>query len=358
MDITWENSSAERVNSICPICGVSELHKRILWIPNPYVENNKLHFFKCQSCESLGVISNHLMEYTDSEGLNPVAWSHYAHVGAGIDFMVRPIERIIPRIERSTLLDVGCGYGFTLDYWRTMVGSVAVGVEPAEYGKLGRDLLGLDIHFVDLDHNESLKGQFFDIVYSSEVIEHVSNPKSFLTSLRSHLKRDGTLVITTPSAEFVKPESSYSVLLAVLSPGLHKLLFSASALEATLRQAGFRYIVVENQEERLVAFASDEPLQIREPSEIISNRYIDYLSRRAIAPGLHQDLRIGFSFRAFKELVNCGRIEEAYPFAKIFIKSVAVAFNFDPSDGEEVLGRVMSLDNISEYAKSIPFCLG
>ena len=126
-----------------------------------------------------------------------------------------------------------------------------MGVEPSQYGRMGRDMLGVPIHIALLSDVPALRERRFEIVFSSEVVEHVLDPAAFLTELRTHLAPGGTLVLTTPRAEFVRPESNHSSLLAALSPGFHKLLFSEHALEAALRTAGFAHVLVEAQTERL-----------------------------------------------------------------------------------------------------------
>ena len=127
---------------------------------------------------------------------------------------------------------------------------------------MGRDMLGADIRLDYLADATALRGRRFDVVFSSEVIEHVPDPRAFLRELADHLAPGGTLAVTTPSAEIVDRRSSPTVMIAALSPGLHQMLFSAVALEAALREAGFAHVAVEVQTERLVAFASHAPLAL------------------------------------------------------------------------------------------------
>jgi hypothetical protein len=142
------------------------------------------------------------------------------------------------------------------------------------------------------------------VVLSSEVIEHVPAPAAVLTELRAHLALEGTLVLTTPRAEFVQPDSALSMPLAALSPGLHNLLFSAPALEASLSAAGFAQVLVVAQTERLVAFAGDGLLCVQPVDEAFTRRYRDYVRQCAALPDQPADLALGFRFRPTKELVN------------------------------------------------------
>ena len=239
-----------------------------------------------------------------------------------------------------------------------MTGAEVEGVEPSEYGRMGRGMLGVPIHIAALSDVPALRERRFEIVFSSEVVEHVREPAAFLTELRAHLAPGGTLVLTTPRAEFVQPDSALSVLLAVLSPGLHKLIFSAPALEGLLYAAGFTHVLVEAQSERLVAFAADEPICVRPADEAATQRYHDYVRQRAVMPDQPADLALGFRFRATKELVNAGRTLGAAAHAEAFAKLVRQGYGYHPLDAAMVRARVLPARHLRDYADVAPFCLG
>jgi SAM-dependent methyltransferase len=343
---------------LCLACGAIAAHQPVLAASHPSATGEVIHFARCEVCSSLTAATSRFVEYTDEDGLQPAVWRHYLHVGAGIDFMVRPIERIRPEDAAPSLLDVGCGFGFTLDYWLRMTGAEVAGVEPADYGRVGRDMLGVPIHIAHLSDVAALRKRRFEIVFSSEVIEHVADPAVFLEELRAHLAPGGTLVLTTPRAEFIRPESPPGTVHAALSPGFHKLIFSAPALEAALRTAGFVHTLVEAQGERLVAFAADGPLHVRAAHETLSRRYLDYLLERAAFPDQPADLAFGFRFRAMKELVNHGRVLEAAPHAHAFAALVQKIYGYDPFDSAAIATRVLTVSSFQEYQDVAPFSLG
>lgn len=51
----------------------------------------------------------------------------------------------------------------------------------------------------DVVDSPALEGRFFDVVVAGEVIEHVEDPYRFLRGLRSRLKPEGKLQLSTPN---------------------------------------------------------------------------------------------------------------------------------------------------------------
>jgi SAM-dependent methyltransferase len=279
-------------------------------------------------------------------------------LGAGIDSMVRPIQRVANGKPEASLLDVGCGFGYTLDFFRHVLGKKIAGVEPSTYGRMGRDMLGLPIEICYLAQSDALKGSTFNIVFSSEVIEHVPEPGVFIEELKEFLKPDGVLILTTPNASYVAPSNAPAMVAAALWPGLHKVLFSREALSTLLQNKGFAHVEIEEQEERLVAFASRTKIALGSVGRYTHEQYVSYLLRRADEPTIHADIEIGFRYRAFKELVNLGKVAEARAQGEALAAIIKKTFGLDPSDEKAVGNCVLSILSFEEYASKAPYCLG
>jgi len=355
--IDWNQLSAAETRADCPVCFAGKDHKPVLAVDNLFEAGNQLHFSRCSACGSLFVRKGKLFEYTDNNAIGDEHLLHYLHVGAGIDFMVQPLDRVY-RQRGESLLDVGCGFGFTLDYWRTMTGGRAVGIEPSGYGKMGSAQLGVEIYNQYLDEVSDLRGERFDIVYSSEVIEHVPDPSAFLQEMRARLSGNGILVLTTPNADYVNQEASPIVVLAALSPGLHKFLFSAKALQKLLLDVGFLRVRVEVHRERLVAFASEQSLEIDDEKKKSRSKYMKYLEKRVEDSALPVDLRLGLAFRAFKELVNDGKMKEGNRYRDIYAKATAQAIGLDALNDRTCLNAAKETVNFITYFKHLPYCQG
>jgi SAM-dependent methyltransferase len=97
-------------------------------------------------------------------------------------------------------LDVGCGTGeFTAAL--VQAGAAAVGVEVAE-AALERARArhpGLDFRLVPLEGPLPFEDGAFELVWASEVIEHVTDTERWLSELRRVLVPSGRLLVTTPS---------------------------------------------------------------------------------------------------------------------------------------------------------------
>jgi len=97
------------------------------------------------------------------------------------------------------VLDFGCGSGYGsygLSLVAEHVTAVDISTEAVEYAKenyYNKNLIYCMI--------SDLKNEKFDVITSFQVIEHVSNEKKYLETLKALLKPDGYLIISTPDKE-------------------------------------------------------------------------------------------------------------------------------------------------------------
>jgi ubiquinone/menaquinone biosynthesis C-methylase UbiE len=148
---------------------------------------------------------------------------------------VRPGDRV---------LDIGCGAGeFTAAL--SEAGATAVGLDVAE-AALRRARArhpGLDFRLTPFDGPLALEDNSFELVWASEVIEHIADTALWLSEIRRALVPGGRLLITTPShgrglvalrgvAHFSEP----------LGDHLH--LYTRRSLTALLLEFGFSAIRV------------------------------------------------------------------------------------------------------------------
>jgi SAM-dependent methyltransferase len=150
----------------------------------------------------------------------------------------RPGERV---------LDLGCGAGRFVGALRD-AGIDAVGVELAEAAltRARRNVPGADLRLVAPDGSLPLGHGEVDLVWCSEVLEHVPDTIAFLTEIRRVLRRGGRLVLSVPDHGRVKRtvlalthyDAHYDPL------GQHLRFYTRRSLGRVLRAAGFEDVAL------------------------------------------------------------------------------------------------------------------
>ncbi len=129
--------------------------------------------------------------------LNPV---RLAYVRDMIDMHWQVDEHDFKPLAGKTALDVGCGAGLLAEPLSRMGGAVtAVDAAPEliEVAKAHAAGQGLAIDYRAVGV-EAIQGKF-DLVTSMEVIEHVSDPQSFIDCLAARLADGGLMILSTPN---------------------------------------------------------------------------------------------------------------------------------------------------------------
>lgn len=272
-------------------------------------QNNEDQIIRCDSCYSVYFLDPRIVGYLneDTSGFQKYT-DHYLLVGCGIDLGVELLSDYTNTSGR--LLEVGCGAGFSLSYWSSFKKMKGVGLEAAYYGSVGRALLQVDIRETYLKEESEPLGEF-DVILSSEVIEHVEDPRSFLKALKNNLSRDGVLLLTTPAAEFIAAGQRTSVLLAALSQGFHYFLLSKQGMQHLLSEVGFNDVDIEIRNERMIvrAYLSHTGRKRRGQASLARSEYLDFL--RFLLKNKNDIVREAALIRIFEELVNNGSLKEA-----------------------------------------------
>jgi 2-polyprenyl-3-methyl-5-hydroxy-6-metoxy-1,4-benzoquinol methylase len=97
------------------------------------------------------------------------------------------------------VLDLGCGEGdFTA--WMAEAGADVLGIDVAEaaLARARSRHAGLEFRLAPIDGALPLSDSSFDVVWASEVIEHVADTARWLSEVRRVLVPGGRLLLTTP----------------------------------------------------------------------------------------------------------------------------------------------------------------
>jgi SAM-dependent methyltransferase len=140
------------------------------------------------------------------------------------------------------VLDLGCGAGRFVAAARE-AGADVVGVDVAEAAleRARRVAPGADLRRIEQDGTLPLAHGEVDLVWCSEVLEHVPDTTGLLTEVRRVLRRDGRLLLTVPDhgrlkrtfIAFARFEAHFDPL------GQHLRFYTRRSLASTLDATGF-----------------------------------------------------------------------------------------------------------------------
>jgi SAM-dependent methyltransferase len=150
---------------------------------------------------------------------------------------VRPGERV---------LDLGCGAG------RFLAAIAAAGAEPvgvelaAAAAERARQNTGADVRLAEPDGSLPLGHGEVDLVWCSEVLEHVPDTAHLLLEVRRVLRPGGRLLVTVPDHPRVRTAlKALTRFEAHFDPlGQHVRFYTRRSLAATLEHAGFEDVRV------------------------------------------------------------------------------------------------------------------
>jgi 2-polyprenyl-6-hydroxyphenyl methylase/3-demethylubiquinone-9 3-methyltransferase len=137
------------------------------------------------------------------------------------------------------VLDLGCGDGvFAEVLVEGGTSVVAVDVADAALRRARRRVPQLEARLAPIDDHLPLEDNTFELVWASEVIEHIADTARWLSEVRRVLAPGGRLLLTTPS---------HGRLLVALHGverfseplGDHLHLYTRSSLSGVLREFGF-----------------------------------------------------------------------------------------------------------------------
>jgi SAM-dependent methyltransferase len=224
----------------------------------------------------------------------------YVEQNAGIE----TIDSILARVGApagARVLDIGCGYGLSLDVACTRFGWNGVGIEPSAAGERGKRELGLDIRTDNFDDAFD-PDERFDVILAIEVLEHVTDPRAFLAAIGRRLTPDGVVLLTTPNAAVVRPDTPLPVLLPALSIGGHEFLVDDDGLRRLLEDEGF-VTAVQHGERTLWGYAarSEHALRSMHPDATTDMLgLVDYCTTRGKDAPAGSSLALGMAARRLK----------------------------------------------------------
>jgi SAM-dependent methyltransferase len=357
----------------CRVCGSAET-TFALEAELPFKDGTR-RYFACERCGTLldasgiggaydGGPSD--AELTDRE---PNV-KFFIEVGAGLDsfavFLVLLQQALGSRAGARglRLLDVGASFGFLVAMARSL-GWDATGVEPSYYGRLGSRVLGVPLH-ADYLENTGLPPGTFDCIVSSEVIEHVADPRAFLTTVARYLATEGVLLLTTPNGEVLRGGAATErEWYDGLSPGQHLNLLSPRALAGLLAECGLEDVRLvqtggSSGRKHIYALAARragllqaiELAAAQRDARAVAGRYLEDLVADRERAGVDDPAYRGALFRLEQDAVNCGE----YARAERHVRRIDALLERDGLD--HALLATFQPSGFAEYVARLPAFLG
>lgn len=165
-------------------------------------------------------------------------------------YLLNPILTMLNKNTNKSILDLGCGNGYLVNYLINK-GYNAYGTDASAEGIAIARQTNTDRFFLqDLSTCKlpvELQDKQFDTIISTEVIEHLYDPEGFINFCKQALPKGGELIISTPYHGYLK-----NLMLSVfnkwdthLNPmwhGGHIKLWSRETLSKALTDAGFAIV--------------------------------------------------------------------------------------------------------------------
>ena len=147
----------------------------------------------------------------------------------------RYIENYLPKNKMAKIIDIGCGFGQTLNCLKKRGYDNIIGIDVSKEAikKCKEDgLVVEEKNLMDLEGN-------YDFIFFNHVLEHVDKNQvmGVLKKIYSSLENEGKLYITVPNAQ------SNTGCYWAYEDFTHCTLYTAGSLEFVLKSAGFECII-------------------------------------------------------------------------------------------------------------------
>lgn len=148
------------------------------------------------------------------------------------------IEKHIPPGKKGMrILEIGCGGCLILADLKKK-GHEVVGIDPSPYSVVCGKKLGVAV-VQDFYPSKKIKGSF-DLIFHSDVIEHMEKPSEFLRNIHGRLRKNGIHIIAIPDSGPNLKTGDISIFLHQ-----HMNYFDRESFRSIIAGAGFGSIVIE-----------------------------------------------------------------------------------------------------------------
>lgn len=223
--------------STCPLCGRAD--------PPPWPVTHAPGLHRCPLCSF--IFAPHTQSespghYDSTFGATNVHPTYERRHGAYVVRNRPRLESLLARLEpcrqSGRILDVGCSAAFFLSVARDM-GWQPHGVEIAPWAAdFSRNELGIPV-FNGLLQDAAFPDGHFDAVFSSHVLEHISDPAALLAEMTRVLRPGGLHVSVVPT-QFASPSWRLARRFIGDPPPIHASFYTRETFARFLSRAGLK----------------------------------------------------------------------------------------------------------------------
>ena len=240
----------------CPVCGKSsssdEIKFKIQYRSNKALELNSIYkvpdieLLRCNRCNHN--FASHILK-------RKILNNYYVNINSELylhqsnnpfDIFIKERKKIITLIEKlihdgGAVLDVGCGYGFLLSYFKKDKWK-CYGVEPSNYAAQIARSNGINIVAPYINYINPSKYKF-DIVLLMDVMEHITDSNDLSKTLYNLIKPGGYLIIETGNIDSLNSKICGSMW-AYFGSYEHISFYNPQSISFLLEKNGFRIIKI------------------------------------------------------------------------------------------------------------------
>jgi 2-polyprenyl-3-methyl-5-hydroxy-6-metoxy-1,4-benzoquinol methylase len=241
----------------CLICDQTKTKLAIKDYPG-YIQDTFFDIFYCPSCNtSFMDISNYddeiyekIYNITKNNPDYIKGYGRYAVYAEEIKFQPNPLLYLIQKEDsyfpiysylkdkpKLKILEIGCGLGY-MTYALKMQGHEVIGCDISEEAiNFAKETFGDNYKICDILENSSFEPQSFDLIFGTELIEHIPNVRDFIQNCSTLLIDGGSILFTTPNKDFI-PNSTNSWFTE--NPPIHTVWFSKRSFQSISNNLGLK----------------------------------------------------------------------------------------------------------------------
>ncbi len=228
------------LNKHCIVCGQSV-----------FIEIYNKTLLKCSSC---GFVTANLL--VSDHDLKNIYSENYFKGEEYLDYLkeknalkknfkkrLKKIISIIPQQEMSSVLEIGCAYGFFAEiFTKKFPFATYKGIDIVEHAiEYGQKQLNQNL--VCINYLNYQPSKTVSDVFMWDVIEHLSQPDIYMKKIYSELEDKGRLYITTGDIDRLVPRLQKNKW-RLIHPPTHLHYFSKKTMTLFLKQHGFNILSV------------------------------------------------------------------------------------------------------------------